>query len=152
MAYAESERVGNERENGGQRRREINALDNSGCACGGNDRPGNGAVVAYANGSRSQIWQGKGSQRIQRTYTIDRTTGTTWAAESRLGGVVDGISAGLDGRWLDEPDIPRVATGIKNRVDRLKGLGNAVVPQVAEFIGRLMVDAHIASLQHIEIA
>ncbi len=31
--------------------------------------------------------------------------------------------------WKDEPDIPRVATGVKNRVDRLKCLGNAVVPQ-----------------------
>ena len=34
--------------------------------------------------------------------------------------------------WLDEPgDIPRVTTGQKNRVARLKGLGNAVVPQCA---------------------
>jgi hypothetical protein len=31
--------------------------------------------------------------------------------------------------WVVEPDIPRVATGINNRVDRLKCLGNAVVPQ-----------------------
>ena len=31
--------------------------------------------------------------------------------------------------WEKEPDVPRVATGIKNRVDRLKCLGNAVVPQ-----------------------
>lgn len=31
--------------------------------------------------------------------------------------------------WISEPDIPRVASGIKNRVDRLKCLGNAVVPQ-----------------------
>lgn len=33
--------------------------------------------------------------------------------------------------WEQEPDIPRVATGIPNRADRLKCLGNAVVPQQA---------------------
>jgi hypothetical protein len=31
--------------------------------------------------------------------------------------------------WETEPDIPRVAYKIKNRVNRLKCLGNAVVPQ-----------------------
>lgn len=47
--------------------------------------------------------------------------------ERGLGGMVDGIPD-----WLDEPgDIPRVTTGQKNRVSRLKGLGNAVVPQCA---------------------
>ena len=46
--------------------------------------------------------------------------------ESGLGRVVDGLS-----NWLYEPNIPRVATGVKNRVDRLKCLGNAVVPQQA---------------------
>jgi DNA (cytosine-5)-methyltransferase 1 len=40
--------------------------------------------------------------------------------------------------WESEPDVGRVAHGIPNRVDRLKGLGNAVVPQVAEYIGRLI--------------
>jgi DNA (cytosine-5)-methyltransferase 1 len=34
-------------------------------------------------------------------------------------------------RWLPEPDMGRVAHGIPKRVDRLKGLGNAIVPQVA---------------------
>lgn len=32
------------------------------------------------------------------------------------------------GRWPAEPDVVRVAHGIPNRVDRLKCLGNAVVP------------------------
>jgi DNA (cytosine-5)-methyltransferase 1 len=33
--------------------------------------------------------------------------------------------------WLAEPDVGRVAHGIPARVDRLRGLGNAIVPQVA---------------------
>tara|TARA_R100000657_G_C4564992_1_gene32669 strand:+ start:95 stop:259 length:165 start_codon:yes stop_codon:yes gene_type:complete len=38
--------------------------------------------------------------------------------------------------WLDEPrDIPRVATGVKQRAARLKGLGNAIVPAIAMQIG-----------------
>lgn len=42
--------------------------------------------------------------------------------------------------WQIEPDVGRVANGIPARVDRLKCLGNAVVPQVAEVIGRLVIE------------
>jgi DNA (cytosine-5)-methyltransferase 1 len=41
--------------------------------------------------------------------------------------------------WLLEPDVGRVAHGIPSRVDRLRGLGNAVVPQVAEYVGRMIM-------------
>lgn len=34
-------------------------------------------------------------------------------------------------RWAAEPDVGRVANGVPDRVDRLKCLGNAVVPQQA---------------------
>ena len=37
--------------------------------------------------------------------------------------------------WEIEPDVGRVAHGIPRRVDRLKGLGNAIVPQIAMNIG-----------------
>ena len=37
--------------------------------------------------------------------------------------------------WLPEPAVGRVANGIPRRVDRLKGLGNAIVPQIAMRIG-----------------
>jgi len=54
----------------------------------------------------------------------------------RLGGSLDGIPKGLDfpRRWGDgswEDGIPRVTTQKKGRTQRLKGLGNAIVPQVA---------------------
>ena len=42
------------------------------------------------------------------------------------------------GEWSVEPDVGRVAHGIPSRVDRLKGLGNAIVPQVAYQIIKAM--------------
>lgn len=36
--------------------------------------------------------------------------------------------------WTTEPNVGRVANGIPKRVDRLKGLGNAIVPQIAQQI------------------
>ena len=38
--------------------------------------------------------------------------------------------------WSTEPGMGRMAHGVPRRVDRLKALGNAVVPQCAEWIGR----------------
>jgi DNA (cytosine-5)-methyltransferase 1 len=43
-------------------------------------------------------------------------------------------------QWAVEPDVGRVADGVPNRVDRLRALGNAVVPQVAEYVGRRIVE------------
>ena len=42
--------------------------------------------------------------------------------------------------WTTEPDVGRVAHGVPQRLDRLKGLGNAVVPQCAEQIGRRIME------------
>lgn len=38
--------------------------------------------------------------------------------------------------WPTEPAVGRVANGIPRRVDRLRGLGNAIVPQIAELLFR----------------
>jgi hypothetical protein len=37
----------------------------------------------------------------------------------------------MDG-WED--GIPRLATGVEKRVDRLRGLGNSIVPQIAQLL------------------
>jgi DNA (cytosine-5)-methyltransferase 1 len=48
------------------------------------------------------------------------------------------------GWWWVEPGVGRVAHGIPARVDRLRGLGNAIVPQVAEVLFRLIDAAEAA--------
>jgi DNA (cytosine-5)-methyltransferase 1 len=53
-------------------------------------------------------------------------------AESPVGGMADGLSFEMDGRivWAEEPaGIPRMTADRENRAERLKALGNAVVPQ-----------------------
>lgn len=47
--------------------------------------------------------------------------------------------------WPSESGIRRMAYGIPNRVDRLRGLGNAVVPQIPEIIGRAIMEARNAA-------
>lgn len=42
--------------------------------------------------------------------------------------------------WNPEPGVGRVANGVSNRVDRVKGLGNAVVPMVVEVIGNAIME------------
>jgi len=43
--------------------------------------------------------------------------------------------------WPVEPPLPRMAHGVPNRVDRVKALGNAVVPQLIQTIGELVLAA-----------
>ncbi|SEN53415.1 DNA cytosine methyltransferase [Lihuaxuella thermophila] len=101
---------------------------------------------------------GAGQQKCNVTSIAERSGFSTWSvdprraerpAESGLGRVLDGFPTGMDGhRWpagLGQEQYdwepPRVAEGVKNRVARLKALGNAVVPQQVYPILRAMVEA-----------
>jgi DNA (cytosine-5)-methyltransferase 1 len=53
-------------------------------------------------------------------------------------GTREGLTRGGWEWWQVEPGLDRVANGVPRRVDRIKCLGNAVVPQVAEVIGQLV--------------
>ena len=91
---------------------------------------------------------GQGTQEPESERSMRRTV------ESVLDGMADGFSAGMDRDldflinhyWDDEPDIPRIATGIEHRVDRLKCLGNAVVPQ--QFYPIFKAIAEVENLYH----
>jgi DNA (cytosine-5)-methyltransferase 1 len=43
--------------------------------------------------------------------------------------------------WSVEPELGRVADGIRDRSHRLKGLGNAICPPISELIGRAILEA-----------
>jgi len=62
--------------------------------------------------------------------------------EPGVGGVADGVSPRLDRHlgFAVEPSIPRVATGIPERVNRLKALGNSIVPQIVYNIGLAILE------------
>jgi len=50
--------------------------------------------------------------------------------------------SGVQGRaWETEPNVGRVAHGVSLRTHRLRCLGNAVVPQIPELIGKAIMDA-----------
>lgn len=70
-----------------------------------------------------QSGSGKFKQSIFATQDQDgKTTYALSSCSSRI--------------WKTEPDVGRVADGVPSRSHRLKCLGNAVVPQIPELIGR----------------
>jgi DNA (cytosine-5)-methyltransferase 1 len=62
-------------------------------------------------------------------------------SEARRFSGVSGQKEGSQNWWLVEPNVGRVAHGVSGRVHRLKGLGNSIVPQIAEEIGRAIIKA-----------
>jgi DNA (cytosine-5)-methyltransferase 1 len=77
------------------------------------------------------------SARLERIHWKE-----SWEKSARFakGSMGDGGIAYWEG-WGLEPAVVRMGYGIPSRMDRLKSLGSAVVPQVAEFVGRQIMEA-----------
>ena len=72
-----------------------------------------GEDVADTNGTGSQGQRGQ--HRLPEDQREEQASWTRW--------------------WEFEPPVGRVADGIPRRVDRIRGLGNAIVPAIAQQIG-----------------
>ncbi|BAQ90505.1 Site-specific DNA methylase (Dcm) [uncultured Mediterranean phage uvMED] len=65
--------------------------------------------------------------------------GNVWQGQTGSEGQPGGHLA-QRGWWEFEPNVGRVAHGVPARSHRIKGLGNAVVPQIPEIIGRTILE------------
>jgi DNA (cytosine-5)-methyltransferase 1 len=111
-------------------------------------------LLAYPNGQfgdrrkqhreMGRVGCAEGSQEKDRSIAGDDDVHDSY--RRRYGTPQETIFAGRGGIelsdwWSSEPGVGRVAHGVPNGVDRRRCLGNAVVPQVVEWIGRRIMEA-----------
>lgn len=112
-------------------------------------------VVADARGIEYQsgcvAFRGTSAQEFPFTVVGDTCCTRLEGAGNVEGQITDAIarqlklaSESVGRQWVVEPDVGRVANGVPDRAHRLKALGNAVVPQIPEMIGRAIMEAHHA--------
>ena len=91
------------------------------------------------NGSQRKKESSKRGQRVYRKEDVsDTNSGRYVCREFKEQPTQRGIDAQYEfircDPWETEPNVGRVAHGIPSRVDRLKSLGNSIVPQIAYII------------------
>ena len=111
------------------------------------DRSSGRQDVAYSNsegleGSEEAGDTQKSREEREQLASRQDSSLSKWNTKPGVGGVADGIPTRLDGHlgFEQEPNIPRVATGIPDRVNRLKALGNSIVPQIVYNIGLAILE------------
>jgi DNA (cytosine-5)-methyltransferase 1 len=101
-------------------------------------------IVAYPEGDGRFV---RGAVRLKKgipesVYGCQVMADNGYAAATGLEEANQGRPALRDtfqkGAWETEPNVGRVVDGVSHRMDRLKCLGNAIVPQIAELIFRSM--------------
>ena len=117
-----NQEMANAKGGGRKGRRKTGISENLGKAWSqftGSSSTGHSWQMADSDNERLQrdVWEGQtGTQGQSERYSSER------------------------GWWSVEPDVGRVANGIPGRVDRLKQLGNAVVPQIPQLLGMAIME------------
>jgi DNA (cytosine-5)-methyltransferase 1 len=89
-------------------------------------------IVAYRQGIYGDAWRVlEASEDWRAQMEFGRLRRMVDATERRERNI----------RFEHEPRVARMVDGIPNRTHRIESLGNSVVPQVAEWIGRRIVEA-----------
>lgn len=133
----------------------LSDLEGIGYACRTFDIP---ACAIGADHIRRRVWI-----VARDTHRNSQSTSAVNDEAQRLSGLAAdsysaqcegrGISSGVhaeypdfgDPRWReDQSSMDRTANGIPRQLDRLRAIGNAVVPQIPEIIGRAIMKAHHA--------
>ena len=99
-----------------------------------------GEHTQQSEGQISEL--GKRSSEINVAYTDSERSQGQWREHEPISRQETGHAASYSDKeirarknWQPEPRVGRVANGVSNRVDRLRGLGNAIVPQISMRIG-----------------
>jgi DNA (cytosine-5)-methyltransferase 1 len=95
-------------------------------------------VRRWSGDSREDVADSE-SERIQRLWSGREQK--PYAYGPALVPLCEGEGLGSS-YWKAEPDVDRVVDGLPNRVDRIRSLGNAVVPQLVQRIGELVYAEH----------
>ena len=113
-----------------------------------------GALLAEATSKQDRRLQQRGIPTDAGTDVADASgAGLTNRKRRKAGTERDGLgtlnhTSGGSGRergWRPEPNVGRVVTRLPAHVDRLRALGNAVVPKIPELIGNAILAAHAES-------
>ena len=88
-------------------------------------------IMADTNSERSQGLRSNVLDKRVAQGSTERKTGWSCSATGTrfFAGIVE------KQEWCTQSSIPRVVDGLPDRVERTRAIGNAVVPQVAEWIG-----------------
>jgi DNA (cytosine-5)-methyltransferase 1 len=98
------------------------------------ERRCNAAPYAWGDGAFQSVAHAHGGNGLGRSGAVQVGWGGRASEVTQ-----DGDAAGAE--WAVEPAVGRVAYGVSHRLERLTALGNGLVPQIPELIGKAILEA-----------